>query len=149
MVRAVRNLRAELNLPPGQPVPVLLSGDGDVRTRLERNEHLLRRLARVASVEWVTDTAAPQAAMALVGDLTVRLPLEGLVDASAEMDRLGREIAKLEQAISRAEARLANPAFVDKAPPEVVDTERARLSEFADQRATLAAQRERMAALAG
>ena len=149
VVRAVRNLRAELNLPPGQPVPVLLSGDGDVRARLESNEHLLRRLARVASVEWVTDSAAPQAAMALVGDLTVRLPLEGLVDASAEMDRLGREIAKLDQAITRAEARLANPAFVDKAPPEVVDTERARLSEFAEQRATLAAQRERMAALAG
>ena len=149
VVRAVRNLRAELNLPPGQPVPVLLSGDGDVRTRLESNEHLLRRLARVASVEWVTDAAAPQAAMALVGDLTVRLPLEGLVDASAEMDRLGREIVKLEQAITRAEARLANPAFVDKAPQEVVDTERARLAEFAEQRATLAAQRERMAALAG
>ncbi|MEA3221188.1 valine--tRNA ligase [Immundisolibacter sp.] len=149
VVRAVRNLRAELNLPPGQAVPVLLSGDGDLRTRLERNEHLLRRLARVASVEWVSDAAAPQAATALVGDLTVRLPLHGLVDASAEMDRLGREIAKLEQAISRAEARLANPAFVDKAPPEVVDTERARLAEFADQRATLAAQRERMATLAG
>ena len=149
VVRAVRNLRAELNLPPGQPVPVLLSGDGDVRTRLESNEHLLRRLARVASVEWVTDAAAPQAAMALVGDLTVRLPLEGLVDASAEMDRLGREIVKLEQAITRAEARLANPAFVDKAPQDVVDTERARLAEFAEQRATLVAQRERMAALAG
>jgi valyl-tRNA synthetase len=149
VVRAVRNLRAELNLPPGQPVPVLLSGDGVVRTRLESNEHLLRRLARVASVEWVSDTAAPQAAMALVGDLTVRLPLEGLVDASAEMERLGREIVKLEQAITRAEARLANPAFVDRAPQEVVDTERARLSEFAEQRATLAAQRERMAALAG
>jgi valyl-tRNA synthetase len=72
-----------------------------------------------------------------------------LVDASAEMDRLGREIVKLEQAITRAEARLANPAFVDKAPQDVVDTERARLAEFAEQRATLVAQRERMAALAG
>nr|ART36545.1 C747 [uncultured bacterium] len=77
----------------------------------------------------------------------MRLPLEGLVDASAEMDRLGREIAKLEQAISRAEARLANPAFVDKAPADVVATERARLAEFGEQRATLTAQRERMAAL--
>jgi valyl-tRNA synthetase len=123
---------------------VLLSGEEAVRTRLQNNEHLLRRLARVASVEWVSDGAAPQAAMALVGDLTVRLPLEGLVDASAEMDRLGREIAKLDQAISRAEARLANPAFVDRAPQEVVDTERARLSEFADQQATLITQRQRM-----
>nr|ART38633.1 G136 [uncultured bacterium] len=145
----MRNLRAELNLPPGQPVPVLLSGDGDLRARLERNEPLLRRLARVASVEWVSDAAAPQAAMALIGDLTVRLPLEGLVDASAEMERLGREIAKLDQAITRAEARLANPAFVDKAPQDVVATERARLAEFGEQRATLASQRDRMAVLAG
>ena len=149
LVRAVRNLRSELNLPPGQPVPVLLSGAGEVRARLGRNEHLLRRLARVASIEWVTDAAAPQAAVALVGDLTVRLPLAGLVDAAAEMDRLAKEIAKLDQAIDRAEARLANPAFVDKAPPEVVATERARLAEFGEQRATLASQRERMAVLAG
>nr|AMK59180.1 valyl-tRNA synthetase [uncultured bacterium UPO43] len=151
VVRAVRNLRSELNLPPGQPVPVLLSGAGEVRARLARNEHLLRRLARVASIEWVTDAdaAAPQAAVALVGDLTVRLPLAGLVDAAAEMDRLAKEIARLDQVITRAEARLANPAFVDKAPQEVVDTERTRLAEFADQRATLTAQRERMAALSG
>ena len=147
VVRAVRNLRSELNLPPGQPVPVLLSGAGEVRARLERNEHLLRRLARVASVEWVSDAAAPQAAMALVGDLTVRLPLAGLVDAAAEVDRLAKEIAKLDQAITRAEARLANPAFVDKAPAEVVDTERARLVEFTDQHTTLVIQRRRMMAL--
>ncbi|MDD3649874.1 valine--tRNA ligase [Immundisolibacter sp.] len=149
IIRAVRNLRAELNLPPGQPVPLLLSGDAAARARLAPHEGLLTRLARLASLDWVDAADAPQAAVALVGDLTVRLPLAGLVDPAAEVERLGKEIAKLDQLIARAEAKLANPAFVDKAPAEVVATERARLAEFAEQRATLAAQRERMAALAG
>jgi valyl-tRNA synthetase len=144
----VRNLRAELNLPPGQPVPLLLSGDAAARARLASHEGLLQRLARLASLGWVDAADAPQAAVALVGELTVRLPLAGLVDPAAEVERLGKEIAKLEQAITRAEAKLANPAFVDKAPADVVATERARLAEFADQLGTLRAQRERMAALA-
>ncbi|MFZ5492606.1 MAG: valine--tRNA ligase [Pseudomonadota bacterium] len=146
-IRAVRNLRSELNLPPGQPVPLLLSGDAVARARLAPHEGLLQRLARLSSLAWIDAAGAPQAAVALVGDLTVRLPLAGLVDAGAEVERLGKEIAKLEQAISRAEAKLANPAFVDKAPADVVATERARLAEFADQLATLGAQRERMVAL--
>ena len=149
IIRAVRNLRAELNLPPGQPVPLLLSGDAATRARLAPHEGLLQRLARLASLGWVDAADAPQAAVALVGELAVHLPLAGLVDAAAEVERLGKEIAKLEQAITRAEAKLANPAFVDKAPADVVATERARLAEFADQLGTLRAQRERMAALAG
>ena len=149
IIRAVRNLRAELNLPPGQPVPLLLSGDAATRARLAPHEGLLQRLARLASLGWVDAADAPQAAVALVGELAVHLPLAGLVDAAAEVERLGKEIAKLEQAITRAEAKLANPAFVDKAPADVVATERARLTEFADQLGTLGAQRERMAALAG
>jgi valyl-tRNA synthetase len=128
-------------------VPLLLSGDAAARARLAPHEGLLQRLARLSSLAWIDAADAPQAAVALVGDLTVRLPLAGLVDAGAEVERLGKEIAKLEQAINRAEAKLANPAFVDKAPADVVATERARLTEFADQLATLGAQRERMAAL--
>ena len=119
------------------------------RARLAPHEGLLQRLARLASLGWVDAADAPQAAVALVGELAVRLPLAGLVDAAAEVERLAKEIAKLEQAITRAEAKLANPAFVDKAPADVVATERARLAEFADQLGTLRAQRERMAALAG
>nr|ART36538.1 C740 [uncultured bacterium] len=84
-----------------------------------------------------------------VGAWFGRLPLAGLVDGATEVQRLSKEISKFDQATTRAEARFANPAFVDKAPPEVVDTERARLAEFGEQRATLASQRERMAVLAG
>ncbi len=149
VIRSVRNLRAELNLSPAQPVPVLLSGNAQMRARVARHDVSLRRLGRIGNLDWVTSDAAPQAAMALVGELTVRLPFAGLVDPSAEIERLDRELAKLAQAIARGEAKLANSTFSDKAPAEVVASERARLVDCAEQQQKLAAQRARMAASSG
>ena len=147
-VRAARNLRAELNLPPVRAVPLLLCADAQTRERLTRGEDTLRRLARVEDIRWIAAEEAPDAAaVALVGTLEVRIPLAGLVDPGAEIQRLDREIGKLDELIARCEAKLASPAFVDKAPADVVAAERERLAAFADQRATLTAQRARMATL--
>ena len=148
ITRAVRNLRSELNLPAGKAVAVELAGGGaQDRDFSATHAALLGRLARIERLTWVDADSAQPAAVALQGELAVRLPLAGLVDPAAEVERLDREIAKLDQFITRAEAKLGNPSFVDKAPEQVVATERARLGEFAEQRATLAAQRARMAAL--
>ena len=148
VTRAVRNLRSELNLPAGKAVAVELAGGGaHDRDLSATHAALLGRLARIERLTWVDADSAQPAAVALQGELAVRVPLAGLVDPAAEVERLDREIAKLDQFITRAEAKLGNPSFVDKAPEQVVATERARLGEFSDQRATLAAQRARMAAL--
>jgi valyl-tRNA synthetase len=152
-VRAVRNLRSELNLPPGRPVPLLLTADAAARAQLLRSEDALRRLARVERLEWIEPVGAPAAvAVALVAagagsTLAVRIPLAGLVDGAAETARLDREIGKLDQAIARCEAKLASPSFTDKAPAEVVAAERERLRTATDQRAALVSQRERFAVL--
>jgi valyl-tRNA synthetase len=148
VTRAVRNLRSELSLPAGKAVAVELAGGGaQDRDFSARHASLLGRLARIERLTWGDADSAQPAAVALHGELAVRVPLAGLVDPAAEVERLDREIAKLDQLISRAEAKLGNPSFVDKAPEPVVATERARLGEFSEQRTTLAAQRARMAAL--
>jgi len=90
----------------------------------------LSKLASLESVHWLNDAdEAPMSATALVGNLELLVPMAGLIDKEAELARLNKEISKLEQDITRTEAKLANPGFVDKAPAEVVDKERVRLGE--------------------
>jgi len=85
--------------------------------------------------------------MALVGSMKILIPIAGLIDKEAELKRLDKEIARLTEDVARTQAKLANSAFVDKAPSSVVDKERAKLAEHAAAIAHLHAQRVKIAAL--
>jgi len=86
-------------------------------------------------------TAKPDEALTLVieGGVEIVLPLSGLVDAAAEQARLEKEAAALEQRLTAARNTLANPNFVSKAPPPVVERERAKLADLEAQAAKIAA----------
>ena len=89
---------------------------------------------------------APEAATTLLGGAELLIPLAGLIDREAESARLARDVDRHEKELARCEGKLANPNFVERAPPEVVATERARAAEH---REALAKLREQLEALAG
>jgi valyl-tRNA synthetase len=148
-ILGIRQIRGELDIAPSRQLPVLLQGAGvaDLE-RQARNAASIGRLAGISSVRPLgTDEVAPQAATALLGELRILVPMAGLVDVEAELARLSRRRAKVDQDLARSEAKLARESFVQNAPPEVVQQERTRVEEFRRELAQLSEQLERVASL--
>ncbi len=135
-VMGVRRIRSEMNINPGKPLPVVLANwTAADQQRFTATAELIRSLARIESVTWLEpDAPEPEAAIALVDELRVLIPLAGLIDKAAEIARLQRDIDKLRRQLAATEQRLTNPDFTEKAPPVVVDKTRAQAEE---QRKTL------------
>ena len=129
VIVGVRNIRGEMNIPPGRDLSVLLrNGDEQDRARLAENRQYLQKLARLEDIRWLeANEKAPAASTALVGDLEILVPMAGLIDKGAELARLGREIGKLDGELEGVRTKLGNSGFVAKAPEEVVARERDRL----------------------
>jgi valyl-tRNA synthetase len=138
----VRQIRSEMDIKPGKPVPVLCQHGSELdRERIERNRALLKSLARLESITWLDDDAqAPQAATSLVGEMRQLIPLAGLIDKAAEQARLQKNIDRLEQDTARISVKLGNENFVARAPKEVVDKERGKLADAESALASLRAQ---------
>ena len=144
MVNALRRVRSELNVPPSKLVPLLLQGgNDDDRARMTRFTSSLSFLLKLERIEWLANGSdTPPAAAAIVGDLTLLVPLEGLVDLGAERARLDKEIARVESEKDKSETKLAK--FTDKVPAAVVEQERVRLVEWTAQLAGLRSQRAKL-----
>ncbi len=129
VIVGVRNIRGEMNIPPGKALTVLLkNGNEQDQRRLTENAPFLRKLAKLEEITWLEPTEeAPVAATALVGDLEILVPMADLIDKEAELARLGKEIEKLNNDLQRVQGKLANSAFVDKAPAAVVEKEREKM----------------------
>ena len=144
MVNALRRVRSELNVPPSKLVPLLLQGgNDDDRARMTRFTSSLSFLLKLERIEWLANGSdTPPAAAAIVGDLTLLVPLEGLVDLGAERARLDKEIARVESEKEKSETKLAR--FTDKVPAAVVEQERVRLVEWTAQLDGLRSQRAKL-----
>ncbi|RZI90015.1 MAG: valine--tRNA ligase [Pseudomonas sp.] len=149
LMNGLRNIRAEMNIGPGKPLPLFLkNAGGEDQRRLRENEPLLKKLAKVESFTVLGEAdEAPLSATALVGDLQVLVPMAGLIDKDAELARLNKEIQRLQGEVQRVGGKLSNAAFVDKAPPAVIDKERAKLAEAEQALANFTEQHARIAAL--
>ena len=148
-VMGIRQIRGEMNIAPSKPLPVLLnnSSKNDL-TRLKNNELLVKKLARLESITTLdTKDEAPQSAIALVGDLQVLIPMAGLIDKEAELERLNKEIDKLEKENARISGKLSNASFVDKAPAAVVEKEKEKQSDISSKLKNLNEQKEKIASL--
>ena len=148
-VMGIRRIRSEMNVAPGRRVPLFVSGaTADDAHRLREHEASLMSLARLASVSLLdADAERPEAAVALVGTLELLIPLAGLIDKGAELERLQRESGKLRQQVERLEAKLGNAGFTDKAPATVVEAERGKLDEARGALSQLDEQRRRIETL--
>ena len=132
-ILCIRQIRGEMNISPGKPVPVLLQGGSDKdRELLGKQEMFITFLAKTESITWLNPSdSAPEASTCLAGDMKVLIPLAGLIDKEAEENRLGKEVDKLQKELQRLDGKLNNASFVDKAPPQVVDKEKQRRAEAA------------------
>ncbi|MFO1351504.1 MAG: valine--tRNA ligase, partial [Gammaproteobacteria bacterium] len=142
----VRRIRAEMNIAPGKALPVLLANGNDQdRVRARENNDFLLTLGRLDSITWLkTGEAEPDSAIALVGDLRILIPMAGLIDKTAELARLAKEIDKFKNDLNRGEAKLVDPNFTGRAPLPVVVKERERIAGLRAALAQLEDQRERI-----
>ena len=149
LVRAVRNVRAEMNVEPARRVPAILQGDSQRCAIVERDQDLLKVLAGISDLEIRPgETSEPDnAAAAIVPGLQIYLPLVGLVDIAKETQRLESELAKLDAEIEMFDRKLANEGFVKKAPAEVVERARQRRRDSVEKREAVVKRLEQLRSL--
>ncbi|EOW9179881.1 valine--tRNA ligase [Vibrio cholerae] len=148
-ITSIRNLRAEYDINPGKPLEVMLKAANEQdAARIEANKPVLVSLAKLESIRVLADgEATPACATALVGKSELMIPMAGLIDKDAELDRLAKEIAKTQGEIARIEGKLGNEGFVAKAPEAVITKEREKLAGYQEALVKLEQQKAAIAAL--
>lgn len=147
LVTDLRRLRAEMNIPPGAQLDVAVIGASpETLARLERQDVLVKRMARLANVT-PSDSAPQASAQTVVGEATFALLLAGVIDFDAERARIGKEIARLDGETKRLEGKLSNERFIANAPEALVAEQREKLADYATQRGKMAEALERLAAM--
>ena len=148
-ILGVRRIRGEMNIAPGKPLPVLLQDVSEQDQQyLTNNKIYLQKLGRIESITCLGNgETAPESAMALAGNLKILIPMAGLIDKGAELARLDKEIQRIQADLPRVEGKLSNPAFVDKAPADVIEKEKAKLADLHLSLKNLEVQREKIRAL--
>ncbi|MCP4187324.1 MAG: valine--tRNA ligase [Gammaproteobacteria bacterium] len=145
-IMGVRQIRSEMDIKPGKPLPVICQNGSDTdRQHMEDNRDLLTALAKLESIEWLdANDTAPESATSLVGDMSLLIPLAGLIDKAAELQRLQKKIQSLQKEIQGVETKLSNENFVSRAPATVVDKEKQKLTEKQSALASLQAQADKI-----
>jgi valyl-tRNA synthetase len=148
-ILGVRQIRGEMDIAPSRKLEVLLQNAGPRDLEyLGRNLHYLMRLAGVESPRTLAAAeTAPISAVALLGSLEILVPMKGLIDPTAELDRLGKRLRKSEIDLSKLEAKLGNSQFAANAPPEIVAKDQQRLEELRTEIGQLSAQTVRVTKL--
>ncbi len=146
-VRAIRNVRSEMNVPPSKKASVyLVSESGDIRNVFERSKLFFATLAYASEVNVQSDKAgiADDAVSAVIHEATLYIPLAELVDIEKEKERLNKELKRLEGELKRSDGMLNNPKFVEKAPAAKIEEEKAKREKYANM---LEQVKERLASL--
>lgn len=149
-IMGIRRIRSEMDIKPGQVLDILLQNWSEMdKAQYATTEKEIQSLAKVGTVTWLAnDATAPESATALVGEMQILIPLAGLIDKDAEIARLSKEIEKIEKNLAGVASRLNNPAFVEKAKPEVIKTARKQAEEQRVALGQLRGQLEKMRNLA-
>lgn len=136
MIRAIRNVRAEVNVPMSKKVEMIVKpANAETLRILENNRTYVERFCNTSSLALSLDAAAPEKAMsAIVTGAEMYLPLAGLIDIEQEVARLEKELKTLNAEVERVEKKLANQGFIAKAPANVIEEEKAKMADYADKR---------------
>jgi valyl-tRNA synthetase len=137
LISEVRSVRSDANVPAAAKIPLVIAGAADAtKTRAGRHDETIKRLARLETITFAA-SAPKGSAQIVVGEATAALPLAGVIDMEAEKKRIAREIDKTVIEIKKVTDRLANPQFMAKAPPEVVEELKERGADFESKQSRL------------
>ena len=144
IIRSVRNIRAEVDAPMSKQIRIFINAKSDeVLANLTLNQAYLGRFCNPSELVIEKDlTVLEETMTAVVTGADIFLPTEGLIDVSAEINRLSAELKKLESEVKRGESKLANEKFVSKAPAHLVEEERNKLADYKEKYETV---KERLA----
>ncbi len=148
LISEIRTVRAEMNVPAGAKTDLLVQGANDVTAaRLSRHSDLIKRMARVETIEMTGGETPKGAVQVIVDEATYFLPVGDVIDIALETDRLTKEIAKAEKEIALVTKKLSNEKFTSRAPAEVVEENRERQAEYERIRDKLKEALDRLKAL--
>jgi valyl-tRNA synthetase len=141
MIRAVRNIRAEVNTPMSKKIKMLVKAkDETVLKAIENNRGYIERFCNPEELQMGVDLETPEKAMtAVITGLEIILPLEGLINIDEEIARLEKEFERLNKEVDRVQKKLSNEGFMKKAPESVVAEERAKEDDYREKRAIVEA----------
>lgn len=136
IIRAVRNIRAEVNTPMSKQVKLFIKAkDENIQNQLEKNRAYVERFCNPSELVISTDVSLDEKAMtAVVTGAELILPLEGLINIEEEIARLEKEYDKLNKEVERVQKKLNNQGFIAKAPAKVVEEERAKEQDYVEKR---------------
>ena len=136
VIRSVRNIRAEVNVPMSKKIELLIKpSDTLALERLTRGEEYIARFCNPERLEISLELPRPDKAMsAVITGAELYLPLAGLIDVEQELVRLEKELATLHKEVERIEKKLNNPGFMAKAPEKVVEEEKAKMADYMEKR---------------
>jgi valyl-tRNA synthetase len=148
LVNAIRSVRSEMNVPLGKEIDVILvKASAASQKIIEANKVFVIKLAKLKTLSFQNKKPEP-AVLKVVEGIEVYLPMAGLVDIESEQKRLQKEIENLQKEVVRFESKLSNAAFVDKAPPAVIEGERAKQKTAQEKLNTIQKQLDSLSALA-
>ena len=148
-ILGLRQIRGEMDISPGKPLPILLENASDQDAKwLEDHRKLLDFIGRIESITILKDgDDLPETAVALLGKMKIHVPMAGLIDKDAELARLDKLIDKTSKNLEGSKKKLSNEKFVANAPDDVVAKEKQRVADMESEVEELKKQRERIAAL--
>jgi valyl-tRNA synthetase len=151
VISGIRNIRGEMEVPPSKEIAVILSCGSEESLRLmKHSEGSIIGLARISDLAIGSGIDKPEdASIQVAGDVNIYVPLKGLVDVAAEEERLLKEIAKIAKEIEVFSKKLENPAFVDRAPADIVAKEKEKLAEVTGKKAVLEESLDKIRSLKG
>ena len=146
IITAIRNVRGEMNIPPSKALDAFIQApDEAIKAICDQQMEMITNLARLNSLEIQKQLLRPKAsATAIVGNITVYIALEGIIDVSKETTRLEKEIAKLSKEMMGVSKKLSNEDFLNKAPVQIISKVRAQHEEFLEKQQKLTATLERI-----
>lgn len=148
-INGVRKIRSEMDIKPSKALPILLqNASKNDLAWLKNNAVFLSSLAKLESITVLNkEENAPEAAVALVGEMQILIPMAGLIDKEAELARLHKEITRLQTETARLNDKLSNESFVARAPADVVEKEQQKLQESFNALKNLEEQHEKISQL--
>ncbi|MFC7393185.1 valine--tRNA ligase [Scopulibacillus cellulosilyticus] len=136
IIRSIRNIRAEMNVAPSKPIHIQIKAASDIeKESLINNKAYLERFCNPETLDIQTELEAPEKSVSsIVTGAEIYLPLEGLINIDEEINRLKKELEKLNFEVERVQKKLSNQGFVNKAPKKVVDEEKAKEKDYLEKR---------------